>query len=176
MCPTRTHDLLLSSALAIGKLVFGLIFILSFRLLSINICSCLHMTSGVLQLKPPYVSCQVILSCAYLPNICILHEVPVPDDVEDFMRAEPASWNRLWKEMERKIGFYLPNKTVIVKRKSSLNHIQNIHEHDDPVFPKCGHDITSADENIKIWVEPRTYVHSLKAIFVPHLYQKVKLL
>ena len=45
----------------------------------------------VLQFKPPDVSCQVILSCAYLHNICILHEVPVPDDVEEFMRAEPGN-------------------------------------------------------------------------------------
>lgn len=39
-----------------------------------------------------------------------------------------------WSAMSSKEG---PKK--IAKWKSFLNHIQNVHTHDDPLFPKCAH-------------------------------------
>ncbi|XP_073700525.1 uncharacterized protein [Garra rufa] len=57
-----------------------------------------------------------------------------------------------WSAISSKDG---PEK--VAKWKSLFNHIQNIHTHDDPVFPKCAHpDRVSTDPSK--WLKPGTMV------------------
>lgn len=53
-----------------------------------------------------------------------------------------------WSAMSSKEG---PEK--VAKWKSLFNHIQNVHTHDDPVFPNCAHpDRVSTDPSK--WLKP----------------------
>ncbi|KAL1260280.1 hypothetical protein QQF64_008107 [Cirrhinus molitorella] len=45
----------------------------------------------------------------------------------------------------------------VAKWKSLLNHIQNVHTHDDPVFPKCAHPDRVSTDSSK-WFKPGTMV------------------
>lgn len=57
-----------------------------------------------------------------------------------------------WSAMSSKEG---PKK--IAKWKSFLNHIQNVHTHDDPLFPKCAH-LERVSRDPSKWFRPGVWV------------------
>lgn len=46
---------------------------------------------------------------------------------------------------------------IMAKWKSLNNHIQNVHEHDDPLHSACSHPPIEENEPIKKWLKPSMY-------------------
>ncbi|KAI7799173.1 uncharacterized protein LOC130567092 [Triplophysa rosa] len=66
-----------------------------------------------------------------------------------------------WSAMSSKEG---PKK--VAKWKSLLNHIQNVHTHDDPLFPKCAHPERVSRDTSK-WFRPGTMVlHNIEKLLL----------
>lgn len=61
------------------------------------------------------------------------------------------------KHMSWAVNSSATGSEKVAKWKSLVNHIQNVHEHDNPLFPKCVHPIsTSTDGNE--WLKPGSVV------------------
>lgn len=73
-------------------------------------------------------------------------------DCEDLKLWRPAIINHLyWTAASTPDG----NPEVMdAKWKSMLSHIQDIHEHDTPAFPRCAHPPLEGEQRNKEWLEP----------------------
>lgn len=73
-------------------------------------------------------------------------------DCEDLKLWRPAIINHLyWTAASTPDG----NPEVMdAKWRSMLSHIQDIHQHDTPAFPRCAHPPLEGEQRNKEWLEP----------------------
>lgn len=70
-------------------------------------------------------------------------------DCEVVQKWLPGIKNHMyWTAWSSTTGF-----EKVAKWTSLVNHIQNVHEHDDPLFPKCAHPIKVSTHRNK-WFKP----------------------
>lgn len=75
-------------------------------------------------------------------------------ECEDLKLWRPAVINHLsWTAASTPNG---DRYVMEAKWKSMVNHVQDIHEHDTPMFPCCAHPRLEGEARNKAWMEPGT--------------------
>jgi hypothetical protein len=79
-----------------------------------------------------------------------LHKLAKEKDCNDLNDWIPSIINHLyWSVMSSESG----SEEIIAKWTSLINHIINVHEHDNPLFPQCAHAPLTGREAQKKWID-----------------------
>ncbi|KAG1953552.1 hypothetical protein F2P79_010041 [Pimephales promelas] len=74
-----------------------------------------------------------------------------------------------WRRSIRNHVYWCANSSTsgpekVAKWTSLINHLQNVHTHDNPIFPKCAHPLTASNDQKKWFQQGSLAVHKIEHI------------